>query len=89
MNGQYISDDELARLNVSRESLLRIETYVDLLLTWQSKINLIGPSTIETVWRRHVLDGLQLLPLLHAKTETIADLGSGAGIPGQEADRAG
>lgn len=82
MNGQYISDDELARLNVSRESLLRIETYVDLLLTWQSKINLIGPSTIETVWRRHILDGLQLLPLLHAKTETIADLGSGAGIPG-------
>ena len=49
MNGQYISDDELARLNVSRESLLRIETYVDLLLTWQSKINLIGSSTIETV----------------------------------------
>ena len=37
MNGQYISDDELARLNVSRESLLKIETYVDLLLTWQSQ----------------------------------------------------
>jgi 16S rRNA (guanine527-N7)-methyltransferase len=79
---QYISDDVLARLNVSRESLLKIEAYVDLLLAWQTKINLIGPSTVETVWRRHVLDALQLLPLMHARTEAVADLGSGAGIPG-------
>jgi 16S rRNA (guanine527-N7)-methyltransferase len=79
---QYISDDVLARLNVSRESLLKIEAYVDLLLIWQTKINLIGPSTVETVWRRHVLDALQLLPLMHAETEAVADLGSGAGIPG-------
>jgi 16S rRNA (guanine527-N7)-methyltransferase len=79
---QYVSDDVLTRLNVSRESLDKIETYVDLLLTWQTKINLIGPSTVETVWRRHVLDALQLLPLMHAKTEAVADLGSGAGIPG-------
>ena len=78
---QYIADDALARLNVSRESLIKIESYVGLLLTWQTKINLIGPSTIEDVWRRHVLDSLQLLPLMH-EAEIIADLGSGAGIPG-------
>ena len=79
---QYISDDVLTRLNVSRESYAQIETYVELLLTWQAKINLIGPSTIEDVWRRHVLDSLQLLPFMQGKTEAIADLGSGAGIPG-------
>ena len=79
---QHISDEVLARLNVSRESLRKIESYVDLLLIWQTKINLIGPSTVETVWRRHVLDALQLLPLMRAKTEAVADLGSGAGIPG-------
>jgi 16S rRNA (guanine527-N7)-methyltransferase len=79
---QYISDDMLARLNVSRESFAQIETYIELLLTWQNKINLIGPSTVENIWRRHVLDALQLLPLMHSKTEVVADLGSGAGIPG-------
>jgi 16S rRNA (guanine527-N7)-methyltransferase len=78
----YLPDDVLQRLNVSRESLVKLETYVQLLLTWQAKINLIGPSTIEGVWKRHVLDGLQLLPLMAPKTEVIADLGSGAGIPG-------
>jgi 16S rRNA (guanine527-N7)-methyltransferase len=78
----YLPDDVLQRLNVSRESLVKLETYVQLLLTWQAKINLIGPSTIEGVWKRHVLDGLQLLPLMDPNTEIIADLGSGAGIPG-------
>ena len=48
----------------------------------KAKINLIGPSTVENVWQRHVLDALQLLPLMHGKTEVVADLGSGAGIPG-------
>jgi 16S rRNA (guanine527-N7)-methyltransferase len=78
----YLPEDVLRRLNVSRESLVKLETYVQLLLTWQAKINLIGPSTVEDVWKRHVLDGLQLLPLMTPKTEIIADLGSGAGIPG-------
>ena len=79
---QYISDDVLARLSVSRESFTRIESYVQLLLTWQAKINLIGSSTIEDVWRRHILDSLQLLPLMESRTESVADLGSGAGMPG-------
>lgn len=79
---QYISDDVLARFSVSRESFAKIDAYVQLLLTWQTKINLIGPSTIEDVWRRHVLDSLQLLSIMQSKTEAVADLGSGAGIPG-------
>lgn len=72
----------LDRFNVSRVSRLRIETYVDLLLTWQKRINLIGPATAPVVWERHILDSLQLLPLLPDGTRQIADLGSGAGIPG-------
>ena len=78
----YIPEGALQKFNVSRESLIRIETYVDLLLKWQEKINLIGPSTIEDVWQRHVVDALQLLPLMHNKSGLVADLGSGAGIPG-------
>lgn len=72
----------LDRFNVSRESRTRIESYVALLLAWQKRINLIGPATTELVWERHILDSLQLLPLLPAGTKVIAELGSGAGIPG-------
>lgn len=77
-----LSDALLRQLDVSRESKARLEAYVDLLLRWQTKINLVGPSTVGQVWHRHILDSLQLLPLLPRQTRVIADLGSGAGLPG-------
>ncbi len=70
------------RFNVSRESIARLELLHTLLLKWQDHINLIGPSTTEEVWSRHILDALQLLPLMPAGTQAIADLGSGGGFPG-------
>jgi 16S rRNA (guanine527-N7)-methyltransferase len=73
--------ETLARFNVSRESLSRLEIYVELLLDWQKHINLIAPSTIPEIWQRHVVDSLQLIPLLPLGTKAIADLGSGAGLP--------
>lgn len=72
----------LDRFDVSRESRSKIETYVKLLLAWQQRINLIGPATVDAIWTRHICDALQLLPLLPPGTRTIAELGSGAGIPG-------
>ena len=75
-------DAMFERFDVSRESGKRLETDVQLLLTWQQRINLIGPATIPFVWERHILDSLQLLPLLPKDTRSLAELGSGAGIPG-------
>ncbi|MGH8430949.1 MAG: 16S rRNA (guanine(527)-N(7))-methyltransferase RsmG [Solimonas sp.] len=77
-----VSQDVLERLHVSRESRQRLETYASLLLQWQARINLIGPATREAVWARHIADALQLLPLLPQGVRRLADLGSGAGIPG-------
>jgi 16S rRNA (guanine527-N7)-methyltransferase len=68
-------------LNVSRESWIRLGTYVDLLLRWQERINLISPNTIPDVWERHILDSLQALPHLPTGTTSFADLGSGGGTP--------
>ena len=47
-------------LNVSRESWERITIFTELLLDWQTRMNLIAPSTIPQVWHRHILDSLQL-----------------------------
>jgi 16S rRNA (guanine527-N7)-methyltransferase len=69
-------------VRVSRESLERLTIMVELLKKWQSRINLVGPGTIDDIWRRHICDSLQLIPLLPPGTLTVADLGSGAGFPG-------
>ena len=67
---------------VSATTLDRLRTYVDLLIQWQQRINLIGPSTQETVWLRHIADGAQVLALGEVRGQTWIDLGTGAGIPG-------
>jgi 16S rRNA (guanine527-N7)-methyltransferase len=67
---------------VSRETLVRLEAYVELLGAWNRRINLVGPRTLGDIWRRHILDSMQLLPLIPSKTRTLLDVGSGAGLPG-------
>lgn len=68
--------------DVSRETRARLEAYLALLARWNARINLVGPSSPETWWERHVEDGLQLASLLPDGEGPIADLGSGAGLPG-------
>jgi len=71
----------LALTPVSRETKTRLEKFVDLLLHWQNKFNLVASSTLPIVWTRHVADSLQLLPLA-PDAKVWVDFGSGAGFPG-------
>lgn len=67
--------------DVSRETLERLQVYVDLVLKWQPAQNLIAPSTIPDIWTRHVVDSLQTL-WTYPEARTWVDIGSGAGFPG-------
>jgi len=71
----------LALTPVSRETLGRLDRFVELLLETQSHTNLIGPGTIPELWTRHIADSLQLLDLA-PDAKVWVDLGSGAGFPG-------
>jgi 16S rRNA (guanine527-N7)-methyltransferase len=59
----------------------QLAAYRDLLLRWNTSINLISAETAAEIDQRHIADCSQLQPLLPAKGP-IADLGSGAGLPG-------
>lgn len=69
------------RINVSRETLQKLEFFVEQLGIWTKKINLIAPSTLPDVWVRHVLDSAQIYDLLEKKSLKTGDLGSGGGFP--------
>ena len=71
----------LALTPVSAETEARLDRYLDLLLEWQAKTNLVAPSTLPNLWTRHVADSLQLLSLAPS-AKVWADLGSGGGFPG-------
>lgn len=67
---------------VSRETLDRLRHYAALLLRWNRTINLVSRSDEATLWERHILDGLALLPLVPVEFGFGVDLGSGGGLPG-------
>lgn len=73
-------------LGVSRETLERLRLYADLVVKWQPRINIVGASTAEDVWARHLQDSAQLWPHLGdiatQPDAKIVDFGSGAGFPG-------
>ena len=59
----------------------RLQAYVDLLVQWNEKINLVAAKSIPYIWVRHIEDCLQLAEYLD-RSKTIFDIGSGAGLPG-------
>jgi 16S rRNA (guanine527-N7)-methyltransferase len=75
-------EDVVRLTGVSRETLARVRSYLGVLDVWRDRINLIGPGEGRHLWRRHVLDSLQLIELIPGEAEKIVDLGSGAGFPG-------
>ncbi len=58
-----------------------MQSFYDLLETWNQRMNLVGPSALTDFWRRHVLDSAQLF---HVEQSALlwADVGAGAGFPG-------
>ena len=90
----YTDLDFSREFGVARETVSRLSTYVDLLWKRNQELNLVAESTLQQVWRRHILDSAQLLTLIPDNAKSIIDLGSGAGFPGMvlaimAADRAG
>ena len=69
-------------IDVSRETLDRLHTYVALLEQWNPRINLVAKATLRDVWSRHVADSAQLWNRLPPSARLWADFGSGAGFPG-------
>jgi 16S rRNA (guanine527-N7)-methyltransferase len=60
---------------------LLVNRYVDILASTGVEWGLIGPREGERLWDRHILNSAALSGLIPADS-TVADVGSGAGLPG-------
>ncbi|MDR3390072.1 MAG: 16S rRNA (guanine(527)-N(7))-methyltransferase RsmG [Rudaea sp.] len=58
----------------------RLIDYVDLLTRWNAVYNLTAVRDPADMISRHLLDSLAIAP--HVRGDSLADLGSGAGLPG-------
>lgn len=71
----------ISGLGVSRETIERLEHYADLFVKWNKVTNLAAPSTIDDLWKRHIIDSVRIFQLAPRPLKW-ADLGSGGGLPG-------
>lgn len=58
-----------------------LESFCALLVKWNAVQNLVSRETVGDIWRRHIVDSLQVLPLIRPSDRWILDLGSGGGLP--------
>ena len=80
--GTALDADGFAALSgATPAQMADLERFREILADWNGRMNLVGASTLDSYWSRHVWDSAQLLPLA-PDALTWADLGAGAGFPG-------
>ena len=71
------------KLNFNDQKLKLIKLFVQEVLNYNKKYNLISKNSEIDIWRRHVLDSAQLVKYIdHKNFHSLADLGTGGGFPG-------
>ena len=80
---QFIKSIEELGVENGLEKLPLLETYYDLLVEWNEKINLTAITEREEVYLKHFYDSLTLVKVVNLKEiESFCDIGTGAGFPG-------
>tara|TARA_A100001015_G_scaffold76213_1_gene84591 strand:- start:1051 stop:1656 length:606 start_codon:yes stop_codon:yes gene_type:complete len=72
----------IKKYNLSKKQIDLIDNYILKLKKSNQVHNLVGPSTIDIAWDRHINDSLQLSGFILKKNASIIDFGTGAGLPG-------
>ena len=73
INKLYFSSDDLNKLSIFHDELLR----------FNKKYNLISKSTESNIWDRHILDSAQITKQIGFEdNRSLSDFGTGAGFPG-------
>ena len=74
--------DIVSEFVLNKTQVDKIDFYLSSIIEHNKHTNLVGKSTIENIWDRHVLDCLQLTKHIINKKLKILDMGTGAGLPG-------
>ncbi len=69
-------------LSLNPDQTGRLESYLDLLLKWKRRVNLISEPSPERLLRLHFLESFWLAEHFLGNRSVLTDLGSGAGFPG-------
>ncbi len=73
---------ESLNITLSEKQMEQFLTFYELLVEWNSFMNLTAITEFEEVIQKHFLDSLALIKACDLKDQTLIDVGTGAGFPG-------
>ena len=83
IDSYFLKTDPKFNLDISRETLVRLDEYSKDIILKNKEINLISKSTESSIKSRHIADSMQTIDFIYKNDiKTCTDLGSGAGLPG-------
>ena len=74
--------DVISKFDLTKTQIKNIERFVLEIFEFNKHTNIVGKSTLENFWERHIADSLQLSLFISNKKSKIFDLGTGGGLPG-------
>ena len=80
--GIFLENLKKVGLNLENEKIEKFQTYYEMLLDWNEKMNLTAITDLEGVILKHFIDSLMVLKFLPDETKSLIDVGTGAGFPG-------
>ena len=81
----FIKDLEELEIKLSEKQISQFYTYYELLVEWNSFMNLTAITDFSEILKKHFTDSVSLIkavPDLADKSYSIIDIGTGAGFPG-------
>ncbi len=81
----FEKDLKQLHLKLSKKQILQFISYYELLIDWNSRMNLTAITEFEDVLKKHFIDSLSLISAvsdLAQKQYDLIDVGTGAGFPG-------
>lgn len=80
---EFIEELKLLGITPSKNQIQKLEEYYNLLIEWNSKINLTRITSKEEVYLKHFYDSLTIKKIIDLNEyHTLCDVGTGAGFPG-------
>ncbi len=81
----FEKDLKQLHLELSKKQILQFISYYELLIDWNSRMNLTAITEFEDVLKKHFIDSLSLISAVSDLTQKqydLIDVGTGAGFPG-------
>ena len=83
MNKEQVLNYLSKNLKYNSSEIKKIDLFQKEVIKFNANYNLIGTSTLNDIWFRHILDSAQIVKFIDFnKDNSLSDLGTGAGLPG-------